>query len=179
MEERQDRNDSWQSRDTNYRYDYGNQNYNGEGYGNVPPYHYGNVPPAQGDRKLGIEIASLVLGILSIVFLCCGCWGAYGLASCLLVMAINLVMGILAVVFAVKTKNRKKSGMATGGMVCGIIGIVLTVIVTSVLLLAVSFLSKELGPDWEDLSEEQLEERMEEWLENNGYSFDDYDGNSL
>lgn len=58
----------------------------------------------------GYAIASLVLGILS--FFCFG-----------------IIAGGLAIVFAAIAKsNGNKSGMATAGLVCGIIGVVFTLI---------------------------------------------------
>ena len=74
-------------------------------------------------RKNGFSIASLVLGILS---LACCCFNY-----------MPLVLGILGVVFAVvdKKTNNTMNGMATAGMICGIVSIALSVlsIVTSLL----------------------------------------------
>lgn len=82
---------------------YGQNNPYGNPYGTNP-----NMKPTQPYQ--GFAIASLVLGILS--FFCFG-----------------IIAGGLAIVFATIAKNNgNKSGMATAGLVCGIIGVVLTLI---------------------------------------------------
>lgn len=66
--------------------------------------------------KNPMAIASLVLGIVSCVFSFCGVWLAL----------IGLVCGVVAIVLAVKgRKIVAKKGMATAGLVLGIIGTVL------------------------------------------------------
>ena len=83
---------------------YGQPNPYGNPYGMPDP----NMKPAQPYQ--GYAIASLVLGILS--FFCFG-----------------IISGALAIAFASIAKNNgNKSGMATAGLVCGIVGLVLTVI---------------------------------------------------
>ncbi len=77
--------------------------------------------PPVGDGQMpgrGMAIASLVLGILSLV--CCG-----------------LLPGILAVIFGCVAQYKgNTSHMATAGIVCGIIGSLLALIVLSVIALA-------------------------------------------
>ncbi|MBW2991566.1 hypothetical protein KY348_07765 [Candidatus Woesearchaeota archaeon] len=58
----------------------------------------------------GYGITSLVLGIVSIVF----CW----------VPVLGLVAGILGIIFAVKQRKIFPNGIATGGLVTSIIGLV-------------------------------------------------------
>ena len=65
-------------------------------------------------EKNSFGIASLVLGIVSIVF----CW----------VPILGLVAGILAIVFAVKQRKIAPNGITTGGLVTGIIGLAFSVI---------------------------------------------------
>lgn len=97
-----------------------NQNDRQDGAGqDFPPQmtpQYGPVPPKQGTDVLGI--VSLVTGILSLLGCCCT-W-------------LGIVFGIAAVVCAVLSRNqsanRKFSGMAVAGLVCGIIGLSLGVI---------------------------------------------------
>ena len=60
-----------------------------------------------------LEICSLVFGILSIP--CCSCYGIFGIAG--------LVLSIVAF-----TKG-KKSGLSIAGLICSIIGIILTIVV--------------------------------------------------
>jgi len=91
----------------------------------------------QGDKKKGMAIASLQLGVLSIL----GYLGAMSILGALIIPA-----GILAIVFGALAKKRAKKqpeiyggrGMAIAGMVCGIaslsvilIGVVLIIILLS------------------------------------------------
>lgn len=69
-------------------------------------------------------IASLVLGISSIVF----CWVPF----------LGIVTGILAIVFYSQQKKISLNGIATGGLVTGIIGLVFSVLWT---LFWISFVS--------------------------------------
>ena len=66
------------------------------------------------NQNRGFSVASLVLGIISIV--CC----------CLTYLALG--MAVLAIIFAIvsKMKNDRFDGMAIAGLVCGIIGFSLT-----------------------------------------------------
>lgn len=74
----------------------------------MPPYAYRNVPVTP-TKTSGMAIASMVLGILSIL-LCC------------LVPILPLVMSALAIIFFVaRDRNKAGNGMATAGLVCGII----------------------------------------------------------
>jgi len=86
-----------------------NQNYGQNDYGTV----YNAVPVQNGK---GFSIASMVCGICSIVL--CWCYGIPG-----------LVLGIVAVALAIKSKSMNNdvlSGMAKAGLVCGVIGAVLS-----------------------------------------------------
>ena len=66
----------------------------------------------------GMGVAALICGILS---LCTG-WAGY---------FVGLVLGILAIVFSAKSKQAVgNNGLATGGLVCGIIGLVYSIPVT-------------------------------------------------
>lgn len=68
-----------------------------------------------GNDKNGMAVASLVLGIISI---CCCC-----------VSWLSLILGVLAIVFAVLgRKNPAKKGLTTAGLVMGIIAVVLAVV---------------------------------------------------
>ena len=104
--------------DNNFNNQNQNDRQNGAGQ-DFPPQmtpQYGPVPPKQGTDVLGI--VSLVTGILSLLGCCCT-W-------------LGIVFGIAAVVCAVLSRNqsanRKFSGMAVAGLVCGIIGLSLGVI---------------------------------------------------
>ena len=85
--------------------------------------------------NLGFSIASMVLGIFSIVC-CCITYAA-------------LITSILAIVFSVvaKIKNERFDGMAIAGLVCGIIGCVLAasdIILSAVFSEYLAELEKEL-----------------------------------
>ena len=64
-------------------------------------------------QSKALEICSLVFGILSIT--CCSCYGIFGI--------VGLVLSIVAF------STGKKSGLSVAGLICSIIGIVLTVVV--------------------------------------------------
>lgn len=91
---------------------YGNPNYGnaGEQYGNP---NYGQA--SQKGQGIGLGIASLVLGILSILlFLTC----------------LNFILGLVAIVLGIIqiVKNQKK-GMAITGIVTAVVSFVLTILV--------------------------------------------------
>lgn len=66
----------------------------------------------------GKAIAGLVLGIVSIVMVFFGVYGAI----------IGLVCGIIGIVLSIKARNQNPSSMATAGFVCSIIGTILCAI---------------------------------------------------
>lgn len=91
-----------------------------------PPYYAaqpGYPQPAPGNGK---ALWSLILGIASIPLSCC---------------CIGLVLGILAIVFGAQAKKEVDRGSATSGagqaqagLICGIVGVALTVVLTMVAL---------------------------------------------
>ena len=82
-----------------------------DGYGDSPMDYQS---PQKNGGGQGMAIASMVLGIVSIV-LCC-------------IWYISLICAIAGMVLGIMN-NRKcgRNGMATAGIVCSIIGIVLTI----------------------------------------------------
>ena len=70
------------------------------------------------DRKPsnGFAIASLILGILSILFSCCYGFGIF-----------FSIPGIILAIVSRKSSNGKLSGMAIGGLVCSILGTLIAV----------------------------------------------------
>lgn len=73
--------------------------------------------PQNNDENRGLAIASMVLGIVSLVTCCCSAY-------------IGLVFAIIGLVLGILYKKKGGSdGMATAGIVCSIISIVLAVIV--------------------------------------------------
>lgn len=95
------------------------------------------TPPAPASAN-GWAIASLIFGILSLVICTCCCGGTGW---------IPLILGALAIVFAiVSRKGQKMSGVAIGGLVCGIIAVVLAlaVLLLGLLVLDESFVEQIL-----------------------------------
>ncbi len=121
-----------------------------------PPY--GSPYGAPVGKRNGFGTAALVLGILSLVL----CW----------VPVVGLVIGVLAIVFAVLGRKRAgrreadNGGMAIAGLVTGIIGLILSVIFTSILI----FLSDEIRCVQEaqndPAAQAQCEDRLRERLNN-------------
>lgn len=87
---------------------YGSQNQSTQNY--QDPYQ--NTPP---EEPAGMAIASLVLGIISVVISCSG---------------YNFISAILAIIFGAihLAKRRSRRGMAIAGIVLGIISIVIFII---------------------------------------------------
>lgn len=75
--------------------------------------------PTNTQNGQGFGIASMVLGIVSLVLCCC-------------VPIISIICSIISIIFGVKVKgysgDRAVSGMATAGIVCSIISLILCVI---------------------------------------------------
>ena len=65
-----------------------------------------------------VKVASLVTGILSIVF----CF----------IPAIGLILGLIAIITAKKEPSGQIAGMSAAGLTCGIIGLVICAIITLV-----------------------------------------------
>ncbi len=99
-------------------------------------------------KKNGLALASMILGIIAIVL---GIFGWLG-----------IIVGIVAVILAVVAKNQIKAdpsmagsaGQAKGGLIMGIIGIVLGIIM---IVLAIMFVNAVAG-EFEDAARQyQLE----------------------
>lgn len=65
-----------------------------------------------------MAVASLVLGIISLVF------GAFGTG----LQWVGAIIAIVGIILGVKNNNEEKAGMAKAGKVCSIIGLVLCTI---------------------------------------------------
>lgn len=86
-----------------------------------------------------LAITSMVLGIVSIVAVCC------------LPTIVGIILAVVGIVLSViSKKNNGKSGMATAGLVCSIVAIVLAVITIILAAIGVAFLSS-LGMDMNSL----------------------------
>ena len=64
-----------------------------------------------------MAVASLILGIISIVI---SFFSAFGW--------VGVIVGIFGIIFGAVNKNEAKAGVAKGGIVCSIIGVVLSAI---------------------------------------------------
>ena len=79
---------------------------------NAPVYsESGN---SQGESTPGLAIASLVMGIVSILICCC--WGG------------GIVLSIPGLIMGISANKKQKTGVGTAGMICSIVGIVLNII---------------------------------------------------
>lgn len=85
----------------------------GQNFQNNP---YQQPVPPEGPKKTDpLAIVSLVLGIASIVMGCC-------------IPILSIALGIGGIICSVMSSKKQKSGLATAGIVCSIIGIVVGVI---------------------------------------------------
>lgn len=83
-----------------------------EGFDDVSMYQ---EPQTSGEGGKGMAIASMVLGIVSIVLSC--------------VWYLSIVAGVVGIVLAVVyNKKNGKCGMTKAGMICSVIGIILAVV---------------------------------------------------
>lgn len=71
-----------------------------------------------------LAIISLVLGILAIIMGCCG-W-------------VGILFGIGGIVCAIFANKQSQTGLAKGGLICSIVGIVLGVIMTILAVIGVA-----------------------------------------
>lgn len=90
-----------------------NQNFQNGSY--EQPSYQQPTPPEQPQKTDTLAIVSLILGIAAIVMGCC-------------VTYLGIALGIGGIICSVMSKKKQKSGMATAGMVCSIIGIVIAVL---------------------------------------------------
>lgn len=108
----------------NGNFDNGQQQYNQQQY-NQPQYG-----GAGSDNDKIMAIISMVTGILSIVLVCftTGAWEIIG-----------LLCAVAAIVLSVLSKKKiGKNGMATAGLVCGIVAIALYVLIIILVVIGVA-----------------------------------------
>lgn len=79
-----------------------------------PPGGYTAKPPPTQSPSQGKAVAALVLGIVGLIAWFCP--------------LVGLTIGIVGIVLAVLANNKRKTGMATAGLVLCIIGVVLSAI---------------------------------------------------
>lgn len=91
-----------------------------------PPMGYYPPPyPVQPEQGSGLAIAGLILGIVSIpTALNAGC---------------GLIFGILGLIFSIQgRRSRSHRGLATGGLVCSIIGLSITALYGAFMILSIT-----------------------------------------
>jgi len=109
--------------------------------------------PFKGKNKEGYATASMVLGIISVVFgtvLCC--FNLYG--------AISLITGVLSIIFAILGWNSTQKGRAVAGLVCGIIGVIF-----GFMMLSFEFLADSEG--FEEYIKQNYPDLWEQFYRNN------------
>ena len=91
---------------------------------------YGGFAPQEKKNKNGYAVASLVLGIVSLLTCCCCCLDTFG-------MILTGVCAILAIVFAFLSKKNaggKMDAKAIAGLILGIVAIVMLLAMLVVLV---------------------------------------------
>lgn len=94
-----------------------NNNYQGSAYQsnnyqdntqNVYSSAYAEPAASGGDSTPGLAIASLVMGIISIVLSCC--------------CGVGIIFAIAGIIMAISANKQVKTGIATAGLICSIVG---------------------------------------------------------
>ena len=83
---------------------------------------FGGFEPAQKKSQNNYAIASLVLGIVSILCCCCCCFAE---TIGLIIMGVSAVLAIVFAFLSKKNNNGKMDGKAIAGLILGIIAIVM------------------------------------------------------
>ena len=114
--------DSQPVTDNNYyqdytdQYQYGSTDYNAQNW---------EQQSRQNSGENALSIIGLVFGILSIVTSCC--------------FGIGIVPGIVGLVCSIFGEKRQKSGLAIGGLICSIIGVLLSILMLGLVVLSMIF----------------------------------------
>ena len=127
---------------------------------------YGDFENTQKKPQNGYAIASLVLGILSVVTCCCCCVETLGLI-------LTGVSAVLAIVFAFLSKKNtdgKMDAKAIAGLILGIVGIVMLLI----LLVSIVGTYALLGSMTEAEMLNYLEENLKPMLEGNEETYNEF-----
>lgn len=82
---------------------------------------YGGFAPQEKKNKNGFAIASLVLGIVSLLSCCCCCSSGFGL----MVTGVSAVLAIVFAFLSKKNNGGKMDGKAIAGLILGIVAIVI------------------------------------------------------
>lgn len=107
------------------------------------PAVYTEAPTTQESGTIGFGVASLVLGIVSLVLCCCS--------------RLSGVLGVLAVIFGIIhiAKHLPKKGLGIAGIITGAIGLIMGIVITVLSLSMIN--SIENG----EMTDEKLFETME------------------
>ena len=119
---------------------------------------YGGFEPAQKKPQNGYAIASLVLGIVSVVTCCCCCVETLGLI-------LTGVSALLAIVFAFLSKKNndgKMDAKAIAGLILGIVGIVMLLILLVSIVGTYALLGSMTEAEMLNYLEENLKPLMED-----------------
>ena len=90
-----------------------------------PYFQQPHMEDVSDNKASGVQVASMVFGILAILFSCC-----YGVGG--------IVFGIIGLILAVLGRNDGKNGIKIAGLICSIVGLILGVIVLGLLILGLS-----------------------------------------
>lgn len=94
----------------------------------------------------GLQIAALVMSILSIVTCCC--YGIFG-----------MLFAILGIIFAAFGNKKSTSGVGTAALIISIIGLIISTVFLVYIVLSVSSFMKSM-PDFDFEDMEQIKELM-------------------
>ena len=124
---------------------------------NDPFYPHNNYTKPTKSEPNGYAIASLILGIVSLILCCCSC--------------ISIVTSVLAIIFAILSRQgQPMPGNALGGMICGIVSLAATLLFTGFFILSIAETNYE---DMDDFFNDFTQD--EEFnKENYGYNEDYY-----
>lgn len=133
-----------------------NQNSERTDYTEQPVYSQPQYSaPEEPKQSNTMAILSLVLGIISLLVPCSCCIG--GITFSFVAMIVGVILGIAAIILCVMSKKVSRTGMATAGMVCGIIGIVLNLALAVLLFIGIATYAA-MGIDINDIENMDPEE---------------------
>lgn len=116
-----------------------------------PPLGYSQPPSQQGN---GLAVASLVLGILACVTFCIW-WLAIPLG------AVAIVLGVVAKGKVARGES-SGAGMAKAGLILGIIGVVLSLIITLLAIAGISMFGNKIRQEIERQQKLQQEQHQQQ-----------------
>ena len=93
--------------------------------------NHNGFEPAQKKPQNNYAIASLVLGIVSILCCCCCCFAE---TIGLIIMGVSAILAIVFAFLSKKNNNGKMDGKAIAGLILGIVAIVMLLLVLAALV---------------------------------------------